>query len=80
MKHSRWFLKKVDYDVTTIKIRNFRKGIIALTLEELIRLENVDASSSVEKQKAKDLFLLGCYYPTFLLQASFISRIIDSGI
>lgn len=61
MKHLRWFLKTLGYDVTTIKIRTHRKGIIALTLEELVLLESVDVTSSVEQQKAKDLFLLGCY-------------------
>jgi integrase len=61
MKHIRWFLKSLNYDVTSIKIRTHRKEIIALTLDELKSLEVVDVSRNTEYQKAKDLFLLGCY-------------------
>lgn len=61
MKHLRWFLKTLDYDVRSIAIRTHKKEIIALTWEELILLENVDVSFSKEKQKSKDMFLLGCY-------------------
>lgn len=61
IKHLRWFLKTLDYDIRNIKIRSGKKAIISLTLAELTKLENVDVSSSVEMQKAKDLFLLGCY-------------------
>lgn len=61
MKHLRWFLKSLDFDTSKIKLRSFQKPIIALTLKELAALEAYDASESIEKQKAKDLFLLGCY-------------------
>jgi integrase len=59
MKHLRWFLKDIDFDVTGIKIRNFKKQIIVLDTEELAALEGVEVSA--EYQKSKDLFLLGCY-------------------
>ncbi len=61
MKHLRWFLRTLDYNVDKIKIRNHRKEIIALTLDELELLEKMDVSKSSEKQKAKDYFLIGCY-------------------
>ena len=61
MKHLKWFLKSIKFDVSDIKIRTHRKEIIALTLDELGLLEEVDVSTSSELQKAKDLFLLGCY-------------------
>jgi integrase len=61
MKHLRWFLKSINYDITGIKIRSNRKTIIALTIDELTALEKVDVSKSSESQKAKDLFVLGCY-------------------
>lgn len=61
MKHLRWFLKWLDFDVSKIKLRSSKKPIISLTLEELKKLEGVDVSFSVEYQKAKDMFLLGCY-------------------
>jgi integrase len=61
MKHLRWFLKTLNYDVRTIAIRSHRKDIVALTLEELESLEKVDVGYSKEFQKAKDMFLLGCY-------------------
>lgn len=61
MKHLRWFLKWLDFDVSKIKLRSSKKPIISLTLEELKRLEAVDVSFSIEQQKAKDMFLLGCY-------------------
>lgn len=61
MKHLRWFLKWLDFDVSKIKLRSSKKPIISLTLEELKKLESVDVSFSVEYQKSKDVFLLGCY-------------------
>lgn len=61
MKHLRWFLKWLDFDVSKIRLRSSKKPIISLTLDELKRLEAVDVSFSVEYQKAKDMFLLGCY-------------------
>lgn len=61
LKHIRWFLKTLDYPVTTIKIRSIKKRIIALTIDELRRLEAVDVSYSVEHTKSRDAFLLMCY-------------------
>ncbi len=61
MKHLRWFLKTIGYDIGSIKIRNNKRDIITLTQEEITALENIDVSHSSEQQKAKDLFLLGCY-------------------
>lgn len=60
MKHLRWFLKSIQYDVSAIKIRTSKKEIIALTQEEIVALEEATGINS-EQQKAKDLFLLGCY-------------------
>lgn len=59
MKHLRWFLKTLNYDVHTIAIRTHRKDIVALTMEELTALEEVDVSHNTAYQKAKDMFLLG---------------------
>ena len=61
MKHLRWFLKWLDFDVSKIKLRSSKKPIISLTTIELKQLETVDVSFSKEYQKAKDMFLLGCY-------------------
>lgn len=61
MKHLRWFLKSINYDVSGIKLRTHRKTIIALDLDELTLLEAVDVSANTEYQRAKDMFLLGCY-------------------
>jgi integrase len=61
MKQLRWFLKSLDYDVSSIKLRSSKKTIVSLTLAELRKLEAVDVSERVEWQKAKDMFLLGCY-------------------
>jgi integrase len=64
IKHLRWFLKTLEplpFDPKSIKIRSSKKSIISLTIEELEKLEAVDASGFAEWQKAKDLFLLGCY-------------------
>ncbi len=61
MKHLRWFLKAQGYDVSNIKIRSHKKTIVSLTNEEITALENHDVSKSSEQQKAKDLYLLGCY-------------------
>lgn len=60
MKHLRWFLKTLGYDVESIKIRTGRKEIITLTANEVEQLEGVSLASS-ELQKARDMFLLGCY-------------------
>lgn len=61
IKHLRWFLKYIDYPTDGIKIRSMKKRIIALTLDELQKLEAVDVSYSVEHTKSRDAFLLGCY-------------------
>lgn len=61
MKHLLWFLKTLDFDAKNVKLRSDKKAIISLTLDELTKLEKVDVSFSQEFQKAKDLFLLGCY-------------------
>lgn len=61
MKHLRWFLKFINYDVKDIKLRSHRKDIISLSQAELEALEGIDVSKSSEQQKVKDLFLLGCY-------------------
>lgn len=61
MKHLRWFLKWLEIDVSGIRLRTERKEIIALSMDELSKLESVDVSFSREMQKSKDLFLLGCY-------------------
>lgn len=64
IKHLRWFLKtlKLPFNVKDeIKLRSYTKEIIALTLNELTLLEGVDVSYNKEYQRAKDMFLLGCY-------------------
>lgn len=61
MKHLRWFLKWLDFDVSKIKLRSSKKPILSLSLAELSKLEAVDVSFRKEYQKAKDMFLLGCY-------------------
>jgi integrase len=67
MKHLRLFLKWAEIDpkvISKIKIRNIKpsdRNIISLTEAELEALEKVDVSYSEEMQKAKDMFLLGCY-------------------
>jgi hypothetical protein len=61
IKHLRWFLKSLDFDVTKIKIRTGKAKKINLTMKEWEALEAVDVSSSSELQKAKDLYLIGTY-------------------
>lgn len=61
MKQLRWFLKWLDFDVSKIKLRSSKKPIISLSLSELQKLEAVDVSFDQLYQKAKDIFLLGCY-------------------
>lgn len=67
MKHLRWFLKWIKFDsshIKEIKLRSIKpdeRNIIALTLEELTALENIDVSDNRDYQRAKDMFLLGCY-------------------
>ena len=69
--HLKWFLKSIKWnadDRDDIKVKIIKSGqnnIITLTKPELALLEAYDVSKSgnriKEKQKAKDLFLLGCY-------------------
>ena len=82
MKHLRWFLKSINFDVVGIKIRTFKKEIIALSAEELRKLETIDVSDSSENQKAKDMFLLGCYTGLRISDLKRINetRIIDGNI
>lgn len=61
MKQLRWFLKWLDFDVSKIKLRSSKKPIISLSLTEMQKLEAVDVSFDKAYQKAKDIFLLGCY-------------------
>lgn len=67
MTHLRWFLQWVGFKkakIQKIKIRSTKPGErnkISLTAAELTMLENVDVSGSKEQQRAKDMFLLGCY-------------------
>ena len=61
MKHLRWFLKHIEFDVSKIKLRRFQRQIISLDLTELRALEKVNVSRDKDHQKAKDIFLLGCY-------------------
>lgn len=76
MKHLRWFLKHIDYDVSKIKIRTHRKEIISLSLTELEKLENV-LPETPEENRAKDIFLLGCYLG---LRISDLKRITPASI
>lgn len=82
MKHLRWFLKSLNYDIGSITIRSHKKEIIALSLEELQKLEKLDVSNSVPYQKAKDMFLLGCYTGLRISDLKRIdhTRIIDGSI
>ena len=67
IKHFRWYLGYLKFDkniIEELKIRRPKKSernIISLTFEELTALENVDVSHDLELQRAKDMFLLGCY-------------------
>ncbi len=67
MKHLRLFLKWAKIDTSTIsemKIRTVKpseRNIIALSAQELEKLEKVDVSHNKDYQRSKDMFLLGCY-------------------
>jgi len=61
MKHLRWFLRSLDFDTSKIKLRVFQRPILSLDNNELEALENFQVDQGTERQKAKDLFLLGCY-------------------
>lgn len=67
LKHLRQFLKSIDIHLP-VKLRKVKKrAILALDVNELRALENVDVTTHKDKlsheyfQRAKDLFLLGCY-------------------
>jgi hypothetical protein len=67
MKHLRQFLRSVNINAP-IKLKKVRRrAIIALSVEELKRLEAVDVTKHKDKlshtylQRAKDMFLLGCF-------------------
>jgi integrase len=67
MKHLGQFLKFICISIP-IKLKKVRKrAIIALTVEELNRLQAVDVTLHKDKlshpylQRAKDMFLLGCF-------------------
>lgn len=63
IKHLRWFLKGLTprpFDYRDLKIDNAKTEIISLTWEELQKVQALKVDG-VEKQKSKDLFLLGCY-------------------
>lgn len=77
IKHLRWFLRtlKLPFNVRDeIKLRTYTRPIIALTMDELSRLEKVDVSFSRELQQAKDMFLLGCYLGLRISDLKRISR------
>lgn len=67
MKHLGQFLKSINITIP-IKLKKVRKrAIIALSVEELKKLEAVDVTTHKDKlshsylQRAKDMFLLGCF-------------------
>lgn len=67
MKHLNWFLKSIKFQATIVPRKLKKKAIIALTIAELRALEAVDVTKHKDKesheylQRAKDMFLLGCY-------------------
>lgn len=61
MKHLRWFLKTIKYDVREIKMKTGKRTLIHLDLEELKKLQACDVSFDKQLQKAKDMYLLGCF-------------------
>jgi hypothetical protein len=67
MKHLGQFLRSININIP-IKLKKVRKrAIIALSADELKRLETVDVTKHKDKlshtylQRAKDMFLLGCF-------------------
>lgn len=67
MKHLGQFLRSININIP-IKLKKVRKrAIIALSVEELKKLEAVDVTQHKDKlshtylQRAKDMFLLGCF-------------------
>ncbi len=79
MKHLRQFLNtlRLAFDPSKIEIKHYTKPIIHLTMIELKQLENVDVSYDRLLDKAKDMFLLGCYTA---LRVSDLKRITPSTI
>lgn len=67
MKHLNWFLRSINYQASIVPRKLKKKAIIALTVAELRALESVDVTkhknteSHEYLQRAKDMFLLGCY-------------------
>jgi len=67
MKHLNWFLKSIKFQATMTPRKLKKKAIVALTIAELRALEAVDVTTHEDKesheylQRAKDMFLLGCY-------------------
>lgn len=72
MKHLKWFLKSIKFNASIVNRKLAKRIIIALTVPELKALETIDVAkidlakySDVATheylQRAKDLFLLGCY-------------------
>ncbi|MBS1542477.1 MAG: phage integrase SAM-like domain-containing protein [Bacteroidetes bacterium] len=66
-KHLSWFLKSIDSNTKIPPLKVRRQMPIALTVAELKALETVridshpDVKSHVFMERARDLFLLGCY-------------------
>lgn len=67
MKHLKWFLTSIKVQATIVPRKVKKKAIIALTVAELKALEEVDVKKHGNQelheylQRAKDMFLLGCY-------------------
>ena len=67
MKHLKWFLKSIKFHIVIAPRKLKKKAIVALTVPELRALEEVDVTQHKDKlshvfmQRAKDMFLLGCY-------------------
>jgi site-specific recombinase XerD len=79
MKHLRWFLKWLKYDYRDIKIRSGRKTKIHLELDELNKLEALDVSANPMLQRAKDMYLLGCWTGQRISDLKRFNRINTSG-
>ena len=66
-KHLGWFLKSLNVSINFKPRKLKKKTIIALTVQELHALEAIDVTTHADKgnheifQRAKDMFLLGCY-------------------
>lgn len=66
-KHLKWFLKSIGINHTIAPRKVRRKAVLFLDAQELRALELVDVTAHKDKdrheymQRAKDMFLLGCY-------------------